>query len=207
MGKQSLYNVAINVDVKGYGESDTWKHSFGLRKIDSYIDDSTGGRYGDFSYVFDVCFYTSIQALNFFLMLYAAYVFFHRLFKVNGEPIFIRGGNWILSDGLLRLSKNRYHTDIKFHADMNFNMIRCWGGGLAERPEFYHYCDYYGILVSLHPYSPSAAFFYVCCCLLNKHIALVLFWSHLVRLVFLWLALVRVVCVPFPLNTFCEDII
>ncbi|XP_052734776.1 mannosylglycoprotein endo-beta-mannosidase isoform X2 [Vigna angularis] len=31
--------------------------------------------------------------------------------------------------------------------DMNFNMIRCWGGGLAERPEFYYYCDYYGLLV------------------------------------------------------------
>jgi len=72
----------------------------------------------------------------------------YRLFKVNGEPIFIRGGNWILSDGLLRLSKKRYDTDIKFHADMNFNMIRCWGGGLTERPEFYHYCDYYGLLVS-----------------------------------------------------------
>ncbi|GFP87725.1 mannosylglycoprotein endo-beta-mannosidase [Phtheirospermum japonicum] len=70
-----------------------------------------------------------------------------RLFKVNGQPIFIRGGNWILSDGLLRLSKKRYKTDIKFHADMNFNMIRCWGGGLAERPEFYHYCDIYGLLV------------------------------------------------------------
>ncbi|CAN0914250.1 Mannosylglycoprotein endo-beta-mannosidase [Linum grandiflorum] len=70
-----------------------------------------------------------------------------RLFKVNGHRIFIRGGNWIVSDGLLRLSRKRYQTDIKFHADMNFNMIRCWGGGLAERPDFYHYCDVYGILV------------------------------------------------------------
>ncbi|KAL2942073.1 Mannosylglycoprotein endo-beta-mannosidase [Bienertia sinuspersici] len=70
-----------------------------------------------------------------------------RLFKVNGEPVFIRGGNWILSDGLLRLSRKRYQTDMKFHADMNFNMLRCWGGGLAERPEFYHYCDVYGLLV------------------------------------------------------------
>lgn len=70
-----------------------------------------------------------------------------RLFKVNGQPVFIRGGNWILSDALLRLTKKRYQTDIKFHADMNFNMMRCWAGGLAERPEFYHYCDVYGILV------------------------------------------------------------
>ena len=67
---------------------------------------------------------------------------------MNGQLIFIRGGNWILSDCLLRLSKERYKTDIKFHADMNLNMIRCWGGGLAERPEFYHYCNIYGLLVS-----------------------------------------------------------
>jgi hypothetical protein len=40
-------------------------------------------------------------------------------------------------------------TDIKFHADMNFNMLRCWGGGLAERPDFYHFCDVYGLMVSL----------------------------------------------------------
>ncbi|KAK4850793.1 hypothetical protein QYF36_009863 [Acer negundo] len=113
MGKQSLYNVNISVDVKGYGESDLWSHLFGFRKIVSHIDKATGGR----------------------------------LFKVNGQPIFIRGGNWIVSDGLLRLSKKRYKTDIKFHADMNLNMIRCWGGGLAERPEFYHYCDIYGLLV------------------------------------------------------------
>ncbi|XP_008246465.1 PREDICTED: mannosylglycoprotein endo-beta-mannosidase-like [Prunus mume] len=113
MGKQSLYKVSITVDVKGYGESDLWSQLFGFRKIESHIDNTTGGR----------------------------------LFKVNGQPIFIRGGNWILSDGLLRLSKKRYSTDIKFHADMNFNMIRCWGGGLAERPEFYHYCDIYGLLV------------------------------------------------------------
>lgn len=113
MGKQSLYNVSITVDVKGHGESDSWSHPFGFRKIESHIDNATGGR----------------------------------LFKVNGQPIFIRGGNWILSDGLLRLSKKRYKADIKFHADMNFNMIRCWGGGLAERPEFYDYCDIYGLLV------------------------------------------------------------
>eukprot|EP01018_Ginkgo_biloba_P034388 Gb_34575 [translate_table: standard] len=70
-----------------------------------------------------------------------------RLFKVNGEPVFIHGGNWILPDGLLRLSQKCYKTNIKFHADMNFNMICCWGGGLAKRPEFYHNCDRDGLMV------------------------------------------------------------
>ncbi|XP_078442484.1 glycoside hydrolase family 2 protein [Wolffia australiana] len=113
MGQQYLYDVEIVVNVKGYGESDSWKNKFGFRKIESSIDPCTGGR----------------------------------LFKVNGQPVFVRGGNWVLSDGLLRLSKKRYETDIKFHADMNLNMIRCWGGGLAERPEFYHFCDLYGLMV------------------------------------------------------------
>ena len=72
----------------------------------------------------------------------------YRMFEVNGEPVFIRGGNWIVSDGLLRLSEDRYYTDVNFHADMNLNMIRVWGGALAERPEFYSACDKRGILVS-----------------------------------------------------------
>lgn len=46
MGKQSLYNVVIDIDVKGFGESDSWSHYFGFRKIESHIDGATGGRYG-----------------------------------------------------------------------------------------------------------------------------------------------------------------
>lgn len=45
MGKQSLYNVEISVEVKGYGESDSWSNPFGFRKIESHIDSATGGRY------------------------------------------------------------------------------------------------------------------------------------------------------------------
>ena len=44
MGKQSLYNVHIAVDVKGYGEFDAWSHLFGFRKIECHIDSATGGR-------------------------------------------------------------------------------------------------------------------------------------------------------------------
>ncbi|KAK7853883.1 mannosylglycoprotein endo-beta-mannosidase [Quercus suber] len=72
-------------------------------------------------------------------------IHFLRLFKVNGQPFIICGGNWILLDGLLCLSREHYETDIKFHANMHFNMTQCWGDGLAERTEFYHYCDIYGL--------------------------------------------------------------
>jgi hypothetical protein len=45
------------------------------------------------------------------------------------------------------MSKERYEAEIRLHAGMNMNMIRVWGGGLTERPEFYEACDKYGILV------------------------------------------------------------
>jgi hypothetical protein len=66
---------------------------------------------------------------------------------VNGQPVFIKGGNWIVSDELLRFSPERYDAEVRFHRDMNLNLIRVWGGALTERPEFYQACDKYGILV------------------------------------------------------------
>ncbi len=66
---------------------------------------------------------------------------------VNGQKIFIKGGNWIISDAMLRFSKARYDAEIRYHRDMNLNLIRIWGGALTERPEFYEACDKYGMLV------------------------------------------------------------
>ncbi len=70
-----------------------------------------------------------------------------REIKVNGQKIFIKGGNWILPDELLRFSKERYDAEVRFHRDMNLNLIRVWGGGITERPEFYDACDKYGLMV------------------------------------------------------------
>lgn len=66
---------------------------------------------------------------------------------VNGQRIFIKGGNWIISDAMLRFSDERYDTEVRYHRDMNLNLIRIWGGALTERPEFYNACDKYGMLV------------------------------------------------------------
>lgn len=70
-----------------------------------------------------------------------------RRFFVNGQKIYMTGGNYISSDWLLRLSPERYRDEVRFHAEMNLRMIRVWGGALLERPEFYEACDEYGILV------------------------------------------------------------
>ncbi len=66
---------------------------------------------------------------------------------VNGQKIFVKGGNWIISDAMLRFSPERYDAEVRFHRDMNLNLIRVWGGAITERPEFYNACDKYGILV------------------------------------------------------------
>ncbi|RFS21944.1 glycosyl hydrolase [Chitinophaga silvatica] len=70
-----------------------------------------------------------------------------REIAVNGQKIFIKGGNWITSDALFRFTKDRYDAEVKFHRDMNLNLIRIWGGSLTERPEFFEACDKYGLLV------------------------------------------------------------
>ncbi len=70
-----------------------------------------------------------------------------RKFYVNGQKIFIRGGNYIVSDWMLQLSPDHYRTEIRFLSDMNLNMLRLWGGAIPGRPEFYYTCDEYGMLV------------------------------------------------------------
>jgi hypothetical protein len=70
-----------------------------------------------------------------------------RVFYVNGQKIFIKGGNWIASDAMLRLSEQRYADEISMIAAMNMNMLRVWGGSITERPEFYKACDDNGIMV------------------------------------------------------------
>jgi hypothetical protein len=70
-----------------------------------------------------------------------------RQIMVNGQKIFIKGGNWIISDAMLRFSPERYDAEVRFHRDMNLNLIRIWGGAIMERPEFYEACDRYGLLV------------------------------------------------------------
>ncbi|MBE2288224.1 MAG: glycosyl hydrolase [Chitinophagaceae bacterium] len=70
-----------------------------------------------------------------------------REIHVNGQRIFIKGANRILSDAMLRFTDERYDAEVRYHRDMNLNMIRVWGGGITERPEFYEACDKYGLLV------------------------------------------------------------
>jgi mannosylglycoprotein endo-beta-mannosidase len=70
-------------------------------------------------------------------------------FRVNHHDIYLVGGNWIGTDQALRFSasKQRYCDEIFLHQYAGFNLIRVWGGGTAERDQFYECADQYGILV------------------------------------------------------------
>ena len=67
-------------------------------------------------------------------------------FYVNGQKIFIKGGDWGMSEYLLRCHGEAYETKVKLHRDLNYNMIRLWTGCVTD-DEFYDYCDQYGIMV------------------------------------------------------------
>ncbi|GAQ87341.1 beta-mannosidase [Klebsormidium nitens] len=69
-------------------------------------------------------------------------------FEINGVKIFAKGANWIPADIYLpRLTPEKYRALLQSAADVGMNMIRAWGGGLYEHPEFYDACDELGILV------------------------------------------------------------
>lgn len=65
---------------------------------------------------------------------------------VNGKKTFCKGGNWGMSDYLLRCHRSEYDRRIRLHADMYYNMIRLWTGCVTDE-EFYEACDRYGIMV------------------------------------------------------------
>ena len=68
-------------------------------------------------------------------------------FLVNGEPIFIRGSNWVPSEALHGEHPERVSKDLALWSDLGCNMLRCWGGGVYEDEAFFDECDRRGILV------------------------------------------------------------
>lgn len=65
---------------------------------------------------------------------------------INGVPVFVKGANWGMSEYMLRCRGEEYDTKLRFHHEMNFNMIRNWLGSTTD-DEFYEMCDKYGLMV------------------------------------------------------------
>lgn len=66
--------------------------------------------------------------------------------SINGKRIFAKGGNWGMSEYLLRCRGEEYDLKLKLHRDMNYNIVRNWIGSVTDE-EFYDACDRYGIMV------------------------------------------------------------
>ncbi|MCT2085103.1 glycoside hydrolase family 2 protein [Microbacterium enclense] len=69
-------------------------------------------------------------------------------FVVNGEPVWIRGANWIPDDAFVtRVTRERLAHRLDQAEFANMNLLRIWGGGYYESDDFYDLCDERGILV------------------------------------------------------------
>ena len=67
---------------------------------------------------------------------------------VDGEPVQIKGWNWCPLDPLYGVPRpEKLKRLLTLAKRANVNLLRVWGGGLIETPEFYELCDRLGILV------------------------------------------------------------
>ncbi|MBT4820068.1 MAG: glycoside hydrolase family 2, partial [Lentisphaerae bacterium] len=69
------------------------------------------------------------------------------VFVVNGVKVFAKGTNWVPLDALHSRDTDHLPKALEMLADLNCNMIRCWGGNVYEHDQFYDFCDANGIMV------------------------------------------------------------
>jgi hypothetical protein len=69
-----------------------------------------------------------------------------KVFIVNGHKTFVRGSNWI-PEAMLRTNDQRMETELAYTDQSGINLLRLWGGGIAESDRFYELCDELGIMV------------------------------------------------------------
>ncbi|MBR1835987.1 MAG: glycoside hydrolase family 2, partial [Kiritimatiellae bacterium] len=68
-------------------------------------------------------------------------------FKVNGEPVYMRGTNWVPTDAMPSRQAERILPTLALVEETHCNMVRVWGGGVYEPDFFYDWCDEHGVLV------------------------------------------------------------
>lgn len=67
---------------------------------------------------------------------------------VNGEPVYVRGANWIPEDTFFpRITRARLAERFDDAEEANMNLLRVWGGGIYESEDFYELADERGMLV------------------------------------------------------------
>ena len=69
------------------------------------------------------------------------------LFRINGEPCYVRGSNWVPLDSFHGRDGQFLKSTLEMFAELNCNMVRVWGGGVYEPDEFFDFCDANGLMV------------------------------------------------------------
>ena len=125
-GEQNLYPVSFRFTADGQ-VSDSKEFLSGVRQMDFSMDAYTPLR--GFTNSFESR--NEQQRLSLF---------------VNGRRFIGFGGNWGFPEHLLNYRAREYDAAVKYHADMNFTMIRNWVGMTGSRA-FYDACDRHGVMV------------------------------------------------------------
>ncbi|GMT23110.1 hypothetical protein PFISCL1PPCAC_14407, partial [Pristionchus fissidentatus] len=137
MGAQKMYEMNVRLtrqDKRAFAERTV---RFGIRKVEliqDFIDESN-----------------HTIGRNFY-------------FKINDQPIFLKGSNWIpVSPFPSRNNSERMEFLLESSRIAGMNAMRVWGGGRYENEEFYELADRKGILLwhdmmfacSLYPTDPA----------------------------------------------------
>ena len=128
---------------KGYGEPNLYPVSFRF---------TAGGQVSDCKE-----FLSGVRQMDFSMDTYTPLRGFTNSFEsrnerqrlslyVNGRRFIGFGGNWGFPEHLLNYRAREYDAAVKYHADMNFTMIRNWVGMTGSRA-FYEACDRHGVMV------------------------------------------------------------
>jgi beta-mannosidase len=117
-GRPTLYPIQLDLlDAQGHSLA-TAQGRVGLRTIElRYTDITTPAAPGEF------------------------------VFLVNGERIFVKGTNWVPLDAFHSRDAQHLAPAMQMIADLNCNMIRCWGGNVYEDDAFFDACAELGVMV------------------------------------------------------------
>lgn len=67
---------------------------------------------------------------------------------LNGVNVFAKGSNYVNQEIFTgTMTREKYEELIKFAAEANMNIFRCWGGTGCQKDDFYSLCDEYGIMI------------------------------------------------------------
>ncbi len=68
--------------------------------------------------------------------------------RLNGVDVFCKGSNWVTSEVFYgTITKADYEAQLSLAKEANFNMLRCWGGGIMNKEAFFELCDEKGIMI------------------------------------------------------------